>query len=81
MRRRKYNTKNRINSDRLPILVSGEVRTNRSINYTHDALGRPHTNRIKTWDKRRSLASFVIQTPVRTPKQHVSASYHIFSSW
>jgi hypothetical protein len=49
------------------------------------ALGRPHTNcvktSIKTWDKRRSLASFVIQTRVRTPKQHVSASYHIFSSW
>jgi hypothetical protein len=35
-------------------------------------LGRPHTNcvktSIKTWDKRRSLASFVIQTRVRTPK-------------
>jgi hypothetical protein len=34
--------------------------------------GRPHTNcvqtSIKTWDKRRSLASFVIQTRVRTPK-------------
>jgi hypothetical protein len=48
-------------------------------------LGRPHTNcvktSIKTWDKRRSLPSFVIQTGVRTPKQHVSASYHILSSW
>jgi hypothetical protein len=36
------------------------------------ALGRPHTNcvktSIKTWDTRRSLASFVIQTRVRTPK-------------
>jgi hypothetical protein len=35
-------------------------------------LWRPHRNcvktSIKTWDNRRSLASFVIQTRVRTPK-------------
>jgi hypothetical protein len=48
--------------------------------FVRDSDSSPHTNcvktSIKTWGKRRSLASFVIQTRVRTPTASRQASRH-----